>query len=150
MPIPTNQIEEYRIKTEVAYNNFLKTYPERLEKLRLGKDSNNKNFQIPLAQNEVSQLIGVAAQNYHKMEKGRVNGGNNLTMQAAIGLSMIYGCPLDYIIKGDQANMQTQSSGKEGYMTDQIEMLKDSLQSQKEINRLLKEENERLKALIHG
>ena len=87
---------------------------------------NNMN----LTQTEISNIIGVYKQNWYKVEKGI----NILTLEQAIALSALFGCTVDYLVKDDKSQGLSRVE----------ELLQEQLESQKQVNELLRERVEEL------
>jgi transcriptional regulator with XRE-family HTH domain len=120
--------------------NFNKKAHERLRSLREAQDSHNVNFHNKMSQISLAAVVDMIPQNYNKIEKGRINGGNNITLEQAIKLSVVFGCTIDYIATGkDPAQVSSASA-------DTIRSLTAQLETERDLNRFLKEEIERLKA----
>lgn len=97
-----NHKAKYKPIYKAAIENFNKFSPKRLKALREGVDSHNKNFPTKMTQRDMAELIDVSYANYNKIERGRVEGHNNVTVEQAIKISTVFGCTIDYLLLGQE------------------------------------------------
>lgn len=131
-------LKQFAPEYERAITNFNKRGYERLAQLREALDPHNKNFNMKLSQRDLSRLAKILPQNYNKIEKGRENGGNNITLEQAIKLSIIYGCSIDYLAYGKESPTESDSDKI-------IKDLRKQLDSERRLNELLTKELEEFK-----
>jgi len=131
----TRLSREYKQLMDAAVKDFESTYTSRLRAMRESQDPHNVNFNAPLSQAAVADLIGTVRQNYYKIELGRKGGGVNLSVQQAIRLCILYGCSMDYLFFGREPKASNAD----------IKRSEDSLDAERRLRRLLEEENETLK-----
>lgn len=131
-------LKKYGPQYKAFIQNFNRNGYKRLIALREAKDPQNKNFNKKLSQRAISKISDILPQNYNKIEKGRINGGNNVTLEQAIKFSVIYGCSIDYIAYGKVSESENQT----------ILSLESQLDTERKLNKLQGEEIERLKILL--
>lgn len=140
----------YKDLANQTWDKFEKSYTKRLKDLRNGKTSFKNNFSGHLSQKEVAYLLDIHPQNYNKIEAGKLNGGNNITVQHLVKLCVIYDCPANYILgiplKGGlllAAEPEVKyGNEKEELLKSQIKVLESALESEKQINKMLRDKYE--------
>lgn len=126
-------------KYVAAVDTFNKTYMNRIVALREARDPQNRNIRHPMTQKALATMASILPQNYNKIEKGKIHGGNNITLEHAIKLSIIWGCTVDYIALGNfrVEPMERQDGGM-------VEAMQESLSMCKQLNEELRLKYENL------
>jgi transcriptional regulator with XRE-family HTH domain len=133
------QLKKYAPVYKAAVANFNRFGYKRLIALREATDPQNKNFNGKMSQRSLSAIADILPQNYNKIERGRINNGNNITLEQAIKISIIYGCSIDYIATGKIGEIK-------GDANKVIDDLHTQLNTERKLNKMLTEENEKLKS----
>lgn len=126
---PEKEHKKYAPKFEKMLKRFVDTYPERLYNLRVAADQHNVNFTEKLTHRDVGTIAGMPFQNYGQIERGTNGGGNTMTIQHAIKLSVIFGCSLDYLIFGRDSGDTDNAEDKQ-----LIRKLEDLLEAERELS----------------
>lgn len=140
-----NHKSKYKTVYTAAIENFNKFSPKRLKALREGGDPHNKNFPTKMTQRDMAELIDVSYANYNKIERGRIEGHNNVTVEQAIKISTVFGCTIDYLLLGQEPEKITTRVTEVPKDTSKyIEALEGQVDALKKANELLASENKRL------
>lgn len=142
-----SQLNKYKTLYTAAIEGFNKNSPKRLKAMREGMDPHNKNFPTKMTQRDMATIIGVSYANYNKIERGRVEGHNNVTVEQAIKISTVFGCTIDYLLLGKDSEEKVIRTKEIPKDTERyIQALEGQVDALKKANDLLTLENDRLKA----
>lgn len=98
-----------------------------------------------MTQRDMAELIDVSYANYNKIERGRIEGHNNVTVEQAIKISTVFGCTIDYLLLGQEPEkITTRISEVPKDTSKYIEALEGQVDALKKANELLASENKRL------
>jgi len=112
------------------------TVNRRVKDLREARDRNATRNTQSVKQVEVADIFGIPPQNWNKIETGKVNGGNNPTVEHLIAMSVHWGVPIDYLVTGEYPSVLKMSASETEPNDDlqkDIELLKERLAARDEL-----------------
>jgi transcriptional regulator with XRE-family HTH domain len=133
------QLNIFKPRYTAALKSFYEQYPARLQGMLNMTDPHNVNIKAKITQRTLAAITEVIPQNLNKILYGRNAGGINMTLEQAIKFSVIFGCTLDYLVKGiDRVETKTHDDSS-------VRHLEEALETEKTMRRLLEEQNKQLR-----
>lgn len=132
-----NQKKKWRPICDSAIDHLNKNVPDKIVAMREATDAHTVN-RGKISQRALAEILGILPQNFHKIEKGKIYGGNNVTLEQAIKLSLFFNCTIDYIVKSNQAAAPSNSR--------MMSALEDQLATEKRMNEMLTQKIKDLEA----